>query len=141
MNKNKIDALIPNAYLVLNDVGIVEDGKKIDKAWQGQIASFGASIAQGSLLAAVSFFSAKSEKTKVDDRSKLTVAMFKLLDDTDKNGSNSLFEYVEKKKKAGKEHEAKENILNIAIALKLAMNLYELGRGTKNGAESSENES
>jgi CRISPR-associated protein Cmr5 len=147
MNKRKVDKLIPNAYEVLKTAEIVERDKdgnptnKIDTAWRGQVASFGASIAQGSLLAAVSFFSKKSEKTKVDDRSKLTEAIFKLIEDADKNGTPRLFEYVRKKKDAGKEREAKENILNAAVALKLAMNLYDLGKGDDNGAEPAKNES
>ena len=128
MNKRKIDELIPDAYKALKEVGIVEDNK-IDKAWRGKIASFGASIAMGSLLAAVCFFSVKSEKTKVDDKSKLADAIFLLLDNSEKAGSSRLFEYVEKNLKAGKERRAKENILNAAIALKLAMNLYDLEKG------------
>ena len=140
MNKIKIDGLISPACDALEKVKIVNDDK-IDNAWNGQIASFGASIATGSLLAAVAFFSTESEKTKVDDRSKLIKAIFELIETTEKDGCKSLFDYVVRKKKDGKERSAKENIINAAIALKLAMKVYDLGKGDKNNVEPSKNES
>ena len=115
MKKQKIDELIFRAYHILNDVGIVKDGK-IDSAWRAQISSFGAFIAHGSLLAAVSVFSAEGN-AKVD-RSKLMDAIAKLL------GLNKpLFKYVEEA-----DRKVKESVLDAAIALKLAMNLYDLGK-------------
>ena len=147
MNKRKVDDLIPQAYEVLKTAGIVEKDEngeftgKIDSAWRGQISSFGASTAQGSLLAAVSFFSAKSEKTKVEDRSKLMNAIFLLLPEEDKDGNTRLFDYVVNMKKLKKEHEAKQKIINAAVSLKLAMNLYDLGKGGGKDAEPEENES
>ena len=125
MNKRRIDDLIPQAYTALETVKIAEKGK-IDSSWRGQISSFGASVATGSLLAAVVFFSAKSEKTKVDDRKKLMDAIAKLI------GEEDIYEYV----KTADKRTAKENIMNAAVALKLAMNLYDLGKGEKNAEPS-----
>ena len=122
MNKRKVDDLIPKAYEVLKSSGIVERDEngnatnKINKAWRGQISSFGASIAQGSLIAAVSFFSKKGQADV--DRSKLMEAIKQLLE-----LESSLYEYV--KDECGRKAK-KENIINAAVALKLAMNLYNL---------------
>jgi CRISPR-associated protein Cmr5 len=125
MNKRKVDELIPQAYQVLRDVRIADEQGKVDGKWRGQISSFGASIAQGSLLAAVSFFSAQGGADV--DRSKLMEAIKRLL-----KKEQPLFKYVEGTDK----RKAKEEILNAAVALKLAMNLYELGKGGKNDADS-----
>ena len=117
MNKRKVDALIHKAYHVLQEVEISKSGK-INKAWRGQISSFGASIAMGSLLAAVSFFSAQGGADV--DRSKLMKAIEKLI-----GCRGSLYDYVD----TTEERKAKEEIINAAVALKLAMNLYDLGKG------------
>ena len=122
MNKRRVDALIPEAYGVLQEVGIAKEGK-VDKAWKGQIASFGAAIATGSLLAAVSFFSTQ-EQAKLP-RERLMKAIFRLI--KDQNQATNLFEYVLQcnNDTDSKRRMIKENIVNSAIALKLAMNLYE----------------
>lgn len=119
MNKNKVDELIPKAYDALKDAGIVEKGS-INKAFRGQIATFGAAVTNGSLLSAIAFFSndGSSEVT----RSNLLKAIQILIPESTEKG---LFDYVKSKGKAG-ERSAREDILNAAIAIKLAMNLYEL---------------
>jgi CRISPR-associated protein Cmr5 len=118
VNKRKIDELIPKAYRVLGDTGIMGKNSDINSKWRGQIASFGASVAQGSLLSAVSFFSAQGSAEV--DRSKLMKAISELI-----GWDKSLYVYVcETEARV-----AKEKILNAAIALKLAMNLYDLGKG------------
>ncbi|MDL2324174.1 hypothetical protein LJC61_03355 [Ruminococcaceae bacterium OttesenSCG-928-A16] len=119
MNKRKVDSLIPEAYCVLKEVGIADKSGKIDKGLRGQISSFGASVSTGSLLAAISFFSARGGAAV--PRELLMQAIGKLIQQDD------LFAYVQK---AG-ERRAKEEIINAAIALKLAMNLYELWEGER----------
>jgi CRISPR-associated protein Cmr5 len=120
VNKKRVDSLIPEAYKKLEITGIVEGGK-IKNTWRGQISSFGAAVATGSLLAAVSFFNAQGNSDV--PRQKLMEAIFSLIGSV--SGCSSLFEYVVKCKKDGRERSAKEEIINGAIALKLAMNLYE----------------
>lgn len=121
MNKNTVNQEIHIAYETLEEVGIASNGK-INKTYRGQISSFGAAVTMGSLLSAITFFS-QDGKSEVS-RSKLMEAILIVLrkrgiaDESDKK----LFEFVEKIE----EEEIKEEILNIAIALKLAMNLYEL---------------
>ena len=125
MNKRRVDEMIPKAFDVLKQVGIVK-GDVINSAWRGQISSFGASMVQGSLLAAVSFFSAKGKQEEgrtLVDRSLLVKAIERMLD-----LNESLFEYVKAKMASGDEMRAKETIVNAAVALKLAMNLYERER-------------
>lgn len=124
MNKNEIDALLPKAYNVLDDVGIVEtknNTKVIVKTYRGLISSFGAAITMGSLLSACAFFADKGSSSV--DRTKIERAIEKLIGlEKDTN----LFMYVSNQIKNNKEAECTEEVINAAIALKLAMNLYEL---------------
>lgn len=131
MNKKQVDRLIPKAYEVLRTVQIdngndsqhpfkiVETGG-IQKAWRGQISSFGAAIATGSLPAAISFFSAKGHSEL--HRELLMKAIFELLEQ--RGDSRDLFDYVSKN--TDKQRAVEEEIVNRAIALKFAMNLYPL---------------
>ena len=97
----------------------------IQAAYRGQIASFGASVMNGSLLASIVFFSDQSG-AKVD-RNLLMDAIFeilnKVIDFTKlKVQPKTLFDYV-------KDHntkETKELVLEASVALKLAMNLFVL---------------
>ena len=127
MNKNRVDTLIPDAYAILDKVGIVENGQIIDKWWSGQISAFGASITQGSLIASVSFF------RKDDKRIKLMNAIEQLL-----GIETSLLEHLQGSNKK----RIKEEIMSAAVALKLSMNLYERKESSENvkNTESAENE-
>lgn len=133
MNKKRVDTLLPQAYEILkNDcVGIASKGK-INKAYRGQIASFGSAMMNGSLLSAVAFFSVPAKKKGIS-REKLMKAIYCLIHQ-EKNEEEleklmrgepfqALFEEV---KKAKNTHQIKEEVENCAIALKLAMNLYQL---------------
>ena len=121
MNKAIVNQQIGDAYDALKECGIVKNGK-IEKAFRGQISTFGAAVTMGSLNAAIAFFS-KDEKAKVE-RSKLIEAILVVIRKNEKVDDNikTLYEYVSKKKN---EEECKEKIMNAAIAIKLAMNLYE----------------
>lgn len=121
MNKRVVDALIPRAYEVLQEVEIVNANNEISNEFRGYISSFGASIAQGSLLSAVSFFSVQNGAKK--DRGLLMIAIKTLLP-PDNNAT--LFDFV---KNTENMKRAKEDIVNAAIALKLAMNLYVVKKG------------
>lgn len=127
MNKRVIDSEIELAYKLLAKYQIAENGK-IDKTYRGQISSFGAAITTGSLLSAIAYFSDKGDATV--DRPKIIQAIYDIVKEQHKNEKlpNTIFDYVNKKKQAGisAEKACKEDVLNAAIALKLAMNLYEL---------------
>jgi len=117
---------IPKAYTVLEQVGIAKD-KQLGKWWKGQISAFGASVAQGSLLAAVAFFSKND-----DERAKLMEAIQKVL-----GIKESLRVYVQPPVSA----EVREKVMDAAVALKLAMNLYDLEKERNSDDESKQDES
>ncbi len=127
MNKKEIDRLIPLASQALVACGIA--GKdpaghyQIPKAFRGYISSFGAAITMGSLRSAVAFFSRDSNKTK-EPRGLLMNAIYMLLTAKTATESENLLTYVCAEQAS--EALLKEQILNSAIALKLAMNLYTL---------------
>ena len=124
MNKNIINDEIQYAYEALINNKIAENNK-INKTYRGQISSFGAAITMGSLLSAIAFFSADNNATVSREKIMATV-----LDVIKKNNTavkeNSLYEYVRKESNAGREASVKEEIVNASIAIKLAMNLFEL---------------
>ena len=122
MNKAIVNQEIGVAYEVLQECGIAKNGK-IVKSFRGQISTFGAAVTMGSLKTAIVFFSA-DKKAKVE-RSKLIEAIFAIIKQNENVDGNikTLYDYVSKK---NNEDECKEKIINAAIAIKLAMNLYEL---------------
>ena len=126
IDKTKIDELIPKAYDALRESKVLNPNGKLDSGYRGQISAFGAAVSTGSVLSAVSFFSKKASGSDHDeqrksndyDRSKLMDAIAWTIDDC----PGSLYDYVQKDIAA-----AKEQVLHAAIALKLAMSLYDWG--------------
>ena len=153
-NKRKIDEYISKAIEVLNNnKKIVKEGSKIDKTFSGQIATFAVAVSTGSLLSAVAFFSDNGGES--NERSSLMDVIYEIITDeklpdidkeNDKNRNNAnnkysgLLDYVKVKYKKSKEskeivsyNRVKEDILNAAIAIKLAMNFYELVDNSNKG--------
>ena len=153
-NKRKIDEYISKAIEVLNNnKKIVKEGGKIDKTFSGQIATFAVAVSTGSLLSAVAFFSDNGGAS--NERSSLMNVIYEIiadekLSDTDKeddknkrnvnNKNSKLLDYVISKYEKLKEsndivsyNRIKEDILNAAIAVKLAMNFYELVDNSNKG--------
>ncbi len=127
MNKQTVNRELQYAYNALSNNRIAKNGV-IDKTFRGQISTFGAAITTGSLPAAIAFFS--DDGGSSTERKNLLKAILEVLknDKLCPDNCESLFEYSRKN-----ENEAKDNILNAAIALKLAMNLYELKKNDKKG--------
>lgn len=131
-NKRKIDEYIPKAIDALNSVHnnenkkIVENGK-INKTFSGQIATFAVAVSTSSLLSAVAFFSDNGSSSV--ERSLLMDVIYEVIENR-KAENGGLLKYVKDKYEKSKNRLAynrvKEDILNAAIALKLAMNFYEL---------------
>lgn len=121
MNKNIINEEISLAYDAIREVGIANEKGEVQKTFRGQVTSFGASVLMGSLLSSIAFFS--DDKKASVDRSLILKAIFYILEKQEKVGSEetNLFKYAQSNQK-----EKKEEILNAATALKLAMNLYHL---------------
>lgn len=138
MNKEKVDEMIPNAVDTLETVGIVKaknGTKTIKKTYRGYISAFGASIMNGSLLAAVAFYSDKGASD--EHRDYLMDAICLLLKYKESTGDElrnadesefrgKLFEYVKDQIDKQEENKCREDIINASIALKLAMNVYVL---------------
>ncbi|HBT97214.1 MAG TPA: hypothetical protein DEB25_06090 [Desulfobulbaceae bacterium] len=131
MNKRRIEQMIPLAITVLQEkeLKILEDGI-IKKAWRGQLAAFGATVATGSLLAATAFF-AKQGNAEVD-RAKLSKAIYEVMkkyqseQGQDMRSADSLLHFVQCVLVTEPAHKQamKEVVLDAATALKLAMNLF-----------------
>ena len=122
----KIDELIANAIPILKNTGIVKKDEKtgeeyILRSFRGPISSFGAAVEMGSLLSAVAFFSKKGGSDT--DRPKLMQAIYMLITNTIENcDEKALLLYVA----ANNTPTLKRNVIDAAVALKLAMNAYEL---------------
>jgi CRISPR/Cas system CMR-associated protein Cmr5 small subunit len=127
MNKIAIDRNLPYAYKAIIDAEISKDGK-VNKSYRGQISTLGAAITMGSIKSAICFFSEKANNNSDVDRSKLLKAISYVL----KNSEDTREQYkkVDDFKmyilNSDLDIEAlKEDIVNAAIAIKLAMNLFE----------------
>jgi len=107
--KKRVEKLIPKALEAAQRY-LAKDGA-INEAYNGYIATFGASVRQAGLLATILFFSKKSEKTKAD-RTKILRAIEYILDFP----QNKIIDFTDKK----------DDILDAAIALKLAIRAYAL---------------
>lgn len=133
MGKKQVDQYIPAAYEALREVKIVEAGK-VNKRFRSQIASFGAMVAMGSVLSAIALYSGKREKsgesgTERDKareyREKLIKAICYLVMDKQQD-ANEFRIYVQKEIQGNGEYKVKEKILDAAVAIKLAINFYEI---------------
>lgn len=118
MNKKRINDWLLVAKEALEKTGVAENGE-IDKTYRGQISSFGAAVVMGSLPAAVAFFSEQGGASV--KREKLIQAMYycisgknlkakEILEIVCKNNSNDL----------------REKFTDASIAVKLAMNFFDL---------------
>ncbi len=140
------DEMIVRTITVLKDTGIAKTDKKtntfyIEKAFRGQISSFGAAVKMGSLLSAVAFFSSKGGSQT--DRPKLMEAIYLLLTGKDKKDiveGETLFVHVAENQNQSAQ-QLKSDVINATIAIKLAMNAYEFRDAEKDGDECENNES
>ena len=127
MNKKRVNDWLLPAKGALKDANIVKAGK-IDKTYRGHISSFGAAVVMGSLPAAVAFFSDKGGSSV--ERQNLIKAMYFIIsDDMTEDQKRDLdaakeLDYVCK----NNNNELKEKFVDASIALKLAMNFYDLGK-------------
>lgn len=141
-NKARIDSYIPVAIDALSESRI-EKGGKVNSSYRSQISSFGAAVTIGSFKQAVAFFAqdAKNGSSEIN-RSKLIVAIDYLLQ---KVGAVKVYGSTEAKIKDAKiiqeeiitltdEAELKrlENLyLDAAVALKIAMGVFDMGKAEK----------
>ena len=149
MNKKQVEEYLPRAYDVLKECGIASGTPlAIENEFRGYIASFGAAVSMGSLLSAVAFFSKQGDAKR--DRSKLMEAIYRLIaadggtteiPKADALSRGHLFQYVrDRNKNEADQRAVKEDVLSAAVALKLAMNLYDLKNSDGEGKQSDQPE-
>lgn len=112
MSKKQINALMPKAITVAKNT--LADHGAIPSEYNGYISSFGASVSQAGLLSTVAFFENKNSNSQ-QDRTKLMKAIAELI-----GHKGSLIDYVIR------HPDAKSQILDAAVALKLAIRTFEL---------------
>ncbi len=134
-NKKRTDLYIPTAIEALQVSGIANGGK-IDSSYRGQISSFGAAVAIGSFKQAVAFFAhdSQNDNSKIS-RSKLIVAIdyivnrFEDVSYAQKTAAEIKEEILKLNSATLKAYENK--YLDAAVALKVAMGIYDMGKGDK----------
>lgn len=121
MNKKRVNDWILPAKEALITCEIVENGK-IDKTFRSHISSFGAAVIMGSLPAAVAFFTEQGGSSV--QRQKLIQAMYCCITGEVKK-EKEIFDIVCKNNTA----EMRDKFTDASIALKLAMNFFDLKKG------------
>lgn len=139
MNKRNIDELIDYAYDAMSVCGIARNGIVV-KSYRSQFTSFGASVAMGSLKAAILFYSEEGNASvsrpdmmraiyyillrKRSADGQATEVEQQLLQHSDQLDNKSLYNYV--RNSARPQYELKEEIMDAVVAIKLAMHLYKV---------------
>ena len=118
MNKKRVNDWIPVAKQALMKFEIADKNGKIIKTYRGQISTFGAAVTMGSLPAAVAFFSEKNKSTV--ERDKLIKAAYYCITEEEASAEDIL------DKVCRNPNEYREKFIDASIALKLAMNFFEL---------------
>ena len=124
MNRILIEQYIPTAYKVLKNNPEIYVNEKISGTLKGNIASFGAAIQMGNLLSAVAFFN--QQGGAAEKRQELLHVILDILKEHgDAPGTcTTLFDYI---CDMGEREmpKAKQLVVCAAVAVKLAMNLFE----------------
>jgi len=115
---NRIEKYIPDVMEILEEV----KKESISKSYNGYISSFGASVMMSGLKATVAMFENKNADTKAD-RSFLMYLILKVLDKNAKK-DDSLLKYILKNQ--DRETILKQQILDIATAIKLCIRTFKL---------------
>ena len=129
MDKNRVDKYISSAVTALEECGIAKNGE-IVKTFRGQISSFGAAVTMGSFKQAVAAFSKDAQSgNSVISRSKLIEAIHYVIY-KEKLDAEKICKQV-LQTPASDINCLKERYLDAAVALKLAMNAYDLKKADK----------
>ena len=139
MNKRKVETWLSKAIealecneckIQLRDKVKDENGKereipngKISKSFRGQISSFGAAVTMGSFKSAVAFFGKDGESGV--KRSELIRAIYYITDGVWKEADCIVSEVIRETDNV-RLAKKKEDFINASVAIKLAMNAFEL---------------
>lgn len=122
MNKRKIEELIPFAVDEISN----QFTEEIPKEYKGYIANFGASIIQSGILSTVAFFQNNNSSSN-QDRRKITEMILNIIyknENYEKSQKeNNLLDYIISN--IGRKKIIKEQVINVTIAVKLAMGTFE----------------
>lgn len=143
MNKQRVDSFIPVAYQAIahKQSGIANKNNEVDKGFRGQISAFCAALQMGSIRAAVAFYSKKGGA--LTDRHKLGYAIYLVLSSKDGVLPQNLPEedrrgLVLYDMITGDNPPSEEELLDAAVSIKLALNLYDLIETNKEQAADKE---
>jgi len=117
MNKKNIDKLIPKAIELISKK--LEDNGKVDKVYQGYLASFGPTVLASGLLQTVMFYSADENKNKI------IKIMYELIKDSIDSDKKSMKDFLTQRDNY-KNYNIKNKILEANIACKLSIRTFEL---------------
>jgi len=125
MSRQRVEKYIPDAMRVLEKT--FTEGT-IPSAYNGYISAFGASIMQSGLKPTLALFENTNANTK-ENKEYLSKIILKILSG-DENNEGSLLRYVLDTRQD--EHYLKEQVVDIAVAIKLAIRTFKLDKGSKN---------
>lgn len=139
MNKSKIDQMIYQAYVKLceekkNGCIFSSDGK-LPKQCQSRLSAFGASISTGSLWAGLSNYVDVSDRNDAKNaygKEILDIIWELMKKQNSELEGESLLSYIMNLEKEGnkeKLYKCKQEIKDAAVAVKLAMNFFEIENG------------
>lgn len=129
MSKKTINDFLSIAYQGITKSALYDRKKgELKGNCKAQITSFGAAVKMGSLLSAIAFFSNqnKSEVNRIELMKLIYYVIKKGEVDFEEIEKNKLFIYAQENNKI------QEEILDAAIAIKLAFNLFEKETSTNN---------
>jgi CRISPR-associated protein Cmr5 len=120
---NKVDKYIGQA---IDEIKEIEKNEgKVLRVYSGYIASMGASIIQSGLLPTLAFFQEKQRDNTKGDKKNISIAILNIIRKNNANITNqTLLEYVIENQ--DKKESIKNQIIDITIALKLAIRTFEL---------------
>ncbi len=120
MNKKQVDKWIEKARDALIHCEIAKDGK-IDKNFRSQISAFGAAVIMGSFKAAVAFYAKQGNADT--ERPALLEAIHYIITGEDKS-ADEIYTYICSSDNLSS---LQADYINASIALKLAMNFFDMG--------------
>lgn len=139
----RIDELIPKAIEAINRNKIPGASNIVPNEYKGYIDTFGASIVQNGLIPAIIFFEAGGkegepntsdpEKQSIyENRKKLMKTILDLIQGIEKGKTSTLFEYVTLQKKSMDEKQIRQQVVDAAIAVKLALRTFAIRKKDEN---------
>ena len=139
----RIDELIPKAIEAINRNKIPGANNIVPNEYKGYIDTFGASIVQNGLIPAIIFFEAGGkegepntydpEKQRIyENRKKLMKTILDLIKGIEKGKTSTLYEYVTLQKKSMDEKQIRQQVVDAAIAVKLALRTFAIRKKDEN---------